>query len=141
MGLGYLVAPLVLVLVVSCSNGGVQVRTPLQGQIIVTSERDAQKASRALLNKIDESVAEIENTNLNLKRAVGPTKQAERAALLGQKKALDEEVRKELQEFLAYYQRVQQAGWNLQPFDDARYFYYSYRYPDLLPKAGQKAAS
>ncbi|AGY57623.1 hypothetical protein [Gloeobacter kilaueensis] len=137
MGLRYLGLPLLLALVVSCgsSGGEVEVTTPLQGQITVSSERDAQKASRALLRKIDESVEQLQKIDQQMKLAVGPTKKAEREALLSEKKDLDDTIRKELSEFLAYYPKVEAKGWQLQPFDEARYFYYSYRYKDLMPKA------
>lgn len=116
-----------------CGQSSVEVRTPIQGKITVGSERDAQKASRALLNKIDQSAREIENIEELLKRAVGPAKRAEREALLKQKSDLSEGIRKELAEFLAFFPKVEAQGWKLQPFDEARYFYYSNRYKDLMP--------
>jgi hypothetical protein len=127
------VLPLLLVLVVGCSGGGLQVATPIQGPILVGNEREAQRASRALLDRIDEDQAELEKIAEQLQKAVGPTKRAEREDLNKRKQELNAEVRKYLGEFLAYVPRVEQQGWKLQPFDEARYFYYSYQFKELLP--------
>lgn len=130
----FLILPLVLALMVGCgSAGGIQVTTPLQGKILVNSEREAQRASRALLDRIDENQTELEKANEQVLKALGPNKRAEREALEGQKQDLDADVRKYLSEFLAYVPKVQQQGWKLQPFDEARYFYYSYQFKNLLP--------
>ncbi len=125
---------LVVILLVGCGASTVRVSTPLQGEIVIVSERDAQKASRAVLNRIDANQAATEKIDEQLKKAGGPTKQAERLELEKQKQALAENSRKNLQEFLAFVPKVESQGWKLQPFDEARYYYYSNRFKDLLPK-------
>ncbi|MBC7882160.1 MAG: hypothetical protein H7Y37_12605 [Anaerolineae bacterium] len=124
-----------LLLLAGCSSGGIRVKTPLQGEILVPTEREAQRASRALLDKIDESQEELESIVEQSKKAIGPTKRAEREDLEKRRSELDAGVKEVLKEFLGFVPKVLAQGWVLQPFDESRYFYYSYQFKDLLPKA------
>lgn len=121
---------------VACGGGSIAVKTPLQGQITVGSEREAQRASRALLEKIDAAQAEIERVDRQIATALGDTKRAEREALQKQKAELQGVVRENLKEFLSFAPKFMAQGWELAAFDDARYFFYSNRFKDLVP-AGQ----
>jgi hypothetical protein len=126
----------ILLLLAGCSSSGIQVKTPLQGQITVPTEREAQRASRALLDKIDESQEELESIEAESKKSIGPTKRAEREDLEKRRSELDTGIKEVLKEFLGFVPKVLAQGWVLQPFDESRYYYYSYQFKDLLPKAG-----
>jgi len=127
--------PLATALLVGCGGGAIEVTTPLQGQVQVSSEREARRVSRALLDRIDEDQAELDKTEEQLKRSVGPERRAEREELTNRKQELQGDVRRYLGEFLAYVPKVREKGWTLEAFDDARYFYYSYAYRELQPKS------
>jgi hypothetical protein len=124
-----------LLLLAGCSSSGIKVKTPLQGEILVPTEREAQRASRALLDKIDESQEELESIEVESKKAIGPTKRAEREDLEKRRSELDTGIKEVLKEFLGFVPKVLAQGWVLQPFDESRYYYYSYQFKDLLPKA------
>ncbi|MBC8122582.1 MAG: hypothetical protein H7Y22_12170 [Gemmatimonadaceae bacterium] len=127
------VLALIAAILVACGGGNIAVKTPLQGQITVGSEREAQRASRALLEKIDNSQAEIERVDRQIATALGETKRAEREALQKQKAELQGIVRENLKEFLSFAPKFKAQGWELAAFDDARYFFYTNRFKDLAP--------